>query len=269
MIESAKERLPDRLFRQYYLAEWLDESATFTNVIGCVFGVPFELPVGRHAKWFHKTATNCSVVIGADWARGREKGDDSTVYTAIDYEHKPPRVVGILKIKGFSYTEQIRELVQFTKVFRETFKVMHDKTGVGVALEDQLELTGLVYEGKHFNVSSKSEMVCNLITAFEQQRITIPNCSDLKSELDSYEMDVTESGQMKFAAAQGTHDDMVCSLMLAWNLARRYADMGVEFRTIDDVSKSSLHTYYDQMIDDDDDDFGDWIETIKSVRGGQ
>lgn len=269
VIQSAKDRLPDRLFRQYYQAEWLDESATFTNVINCVFGAPFDLPGGRHAKWFHKNAHKASVVIGADWARGREKGDDSTVYTAIDYEAKPPQVVGILKIKGFTYTEQIRELVQFTKAFQETFKVMHDKTGVGVALDDQLALTGLVYEGKHFNNASKSEMVCNLITAFEQQRISMPNCIDLKSELDSYEMDVTESGQMKFAAAQGSHDDMVSSLMLSWHLARRYADMDVEFKTIADLNKTSLHTYYDKIIEDDDDDYGDWIETIRAVRGGQ
>lgn len=266
VIEDAKIRLPDRLFRQYYLAEWLDESSTFTNVIECLFGQPFELAVGTYAAWFDKKASECSVVIGADWARGKEKSGDSTVYIAIDYEASPAKVVGILKIKGLSYTEQIKHLLRFTKAFNECFKIAHDKTGVGIALDDQLELTGLVYEGKHFSRQSKSEMVCNLITAFEQRRISIPNCSDLKSELDSFEMEVTEQGHMKFQAAQGSHDDMVCALLLAWNLARRYADMEVEFRTMSDLNKTPIKTYYDDLIQDDDDIYGDWIETIKAVR---
>lgn len=269
VISDAKLRLPDRLFRQYYLAEWLDEASTFTNVIDCLFGQPFELAVGTYAAWFDKRASECSVVIGADWARGKEKSDDSTVYIAIDYEASRPKVVGILKIKGLSYTEQIKHLVRFTKAFGDCFKVAHDKTGVGVALEDQLAMTGLVYEGQHFSRQSKSEMVCNLITAFEQSRISIPNCADLKSELESFEMEVTEVGHMKFGAAQGAHDDMVCALMLAWGLARRYADMEVEFRSIDDLNKTPLRSYYDELIEDDDDIYGDWIETIKSVRSGQ
>mgnify|MGYP003632892953 CR=1 FL=1 len=268
VIEDARNRLPDRLFRQYYLAEWLDESSTFTNVANCLFGQPFELNVGVYAAWFDKRASECSVVIGADWARGKEKGADSTCYTAIDYEASPPKVVGLLKIKGLSYTEQIKHLLKFTKSFSDCFKVCHDKTGVGIALEDQLALTGLVYEGKHFNRHSKSEMVCNLITAFEQRRILIPNCADLKSELDSFEMEVTESGHMKFQAAQGSFDDMVCSLMLSWELAKRYADMEVEFRTMDDLNKTPIKTYYDEMIENDDDEYGDWIETIKAVRSG-
>jgi len=269
VIADAKIRLPDRLFRQYYLAEWLDESSTFTNVIGCLFGQPFELAVGPYAVWFDKRASECSVVIGADWARGKEKSNDSTVYTAIDYEAEPAKVVGILKLKGLSYTDQIKQLLRFTQAFHDVVKVSHDKTGVGIALEDQLALTGLVYEGQHFSRQSKSELVCNLITAFEQSRLAIPNCSDLKAELESYEMDVTEQGHMSFQAAQGSHDDMVCSLMLAWKLARRYADIEVEFRSLGDLNKTPLRTFYDEMIEDDDDIYGDWIETIKTVRSGK
>ena len=73
---------------------------------------------------------------------------------------------------------------------------------------------------------------------------------------------------MKFQAAQGSHDDMVCSLMLAWNLARRYADMGVEFRTMADISRTPIASYYEEMIEDDDDIYGDWIQTVMSVRSG-
>ena len=102
VINDAKARLPDRLFRQYYLAEWLDEASTFTNISACVFGSAFELNVGSYALWLDKRASERSVVIGADWARGKDKGADSTVYTAIDYEASPPRVVGLMKIKGFS-----------------------------------------------------------------------------------------------------------------------------------------------------------------------
>ena len=271
VIADARLKLPDRLFRQYYLAEWLDESSVFSNVTDCLFGGAFEMKSGKYAAWFDRGADKANVVIGADWARGKTTSSDSTVFTAIDYESTPPRVVGILKIKGLNYTDQIGQLCKFSKKFAECFRVLHDKTGVGIAIDDQLELTGLVYEGRSFSRQSKSEMVCSLITAFEQRRLEIPNCSDLKNELDSFEMDVTAQGHMKFNAAQGSHDDMVISLMLAWVLARRYADMDVEFRSLDELAanKTPIETYYDKLAEDDDDEFGDWIETIQSVRTGK
>lgn len=269
VIEDAKVRLPERLFRQYYLAEWLDDSSTFTNVVECMFGEPFMMKPGKYSLWLDSGHADANVVIGADWARGREKSADSTVFTAINYEASPPRVVGIMKLKGLNYTEQMIHLVRFSRNFEETHKVCHDKTGVGVAIDDQLELTGLVYEGQHFSLQSKSEMVCNIITAFEQKRLMIPHCADLKSELDSYQMEVTDDGKMKFGAAPGTHDDMVTSLMLAWNIARKLVDTNVEFRRTDQIKDSAIKSFYDDIISDDDEEHGDWIETIMAVRAGK
>jgi len=268
VIEAARLRLPDRLFRQYYLAEFLEESSVFTGVTECLFGIEFSMSSGKHSAWFDRAAEKCSVVIGADWARGKTTSADSTVFTAINYECSPCRVVGILKLRGLNYTDQIAHLVRFSRKFKDCFRVMHDKTGVGVAIDDQMELTGLVYEGKTFTLQSKSEMVCGLITAIEQQRLEIPHCADLIEELDAFEMDVTPQGHMKFAAAQGNHDDMVCSLMLAWTLARRYADTDVEFRSLDDIkaNKTPIASYYDDVLSDEDDLYGDWIETINAVR---
>jgi len=268
VIATAKLALPERLFRQYYLSEFLQESSTFGDVRDCLYGGEFELKKGPIALWLSEDAKNKFVTIGADWARGRKNTDDDTVFTAIDYESKPVKVVGLLRLKGLNYTEQIAQLVKFTRQFAEATIIEHDKTGVGIAIDDQLALTNLVYKGRSFNNHSKPEMVCVLITAFEQAKIHIPRCKDLMGQLDDFEMILNENGTMKFQAAQGCHDDFVTSLMLAYNAARRYSDSDFDIMNIrdDDNEKSFMESYYDNLLDDEDyDPLDGWIETIKMV----
>lgn len=267
VIADAKKRLPDRLFRQFYLAEFLDESATFTNIDRCLFGDCFSMPVNRVSQWLDTAARTKSVVIGADWARGSTEKADNTCFIAIDPFGDRPRVCGIMKLRGLNYTQQIAYLCKFAKNFSETLKVNHDKTGVGIAIDDQLKLTDLVFQGITFTLQSKAEMVTSLITATEQTKLEIPNCQDLKNELNTYEMDVTDNGFMRFAAAAGCHDDMVCALLLAYEATRSYRESDLGFVGLDELEGQSQKAYYDSLIEDEDDGvyFNDWLETVKTV----
>lgn len=268
VIAEAKKALPLRLFQQYYEAIFLQESTTFGNIEDCLYGPEFELKKGAMSLWLDENAGEKFVAIGADWARGRKNTDDETVFTAIDYEETPVKVVGFMKLKGMNYTEQISQLVKFSRLFGEATIIEHDKTGVGIAIDDQLAMTNLVYRGRSFNNHTKPEIVCTLITAFEQAKLRIPRCSNLTEQLDDFEMTLSDNGTMKFAAAQGCHDDFVTSLMLAYNAARRYA--GSDFDLLDmqddDLEKTTMQSYYDKIVDDDEENSLDgWIETIRMV----
>ena len=181
---------------------------------------------------------------------------DWTVFFAISMTHGIARVVGFERFHRKTYTEAIRNLVRFSRRFKKVEVVYHDKTGVGVAIDDQLAFTDLNYVGINFTNQSKSEMVNRLMTAFEQKQIIIPKWNVLHSELDSFEVKVNATGSMSYNAANGSHDDTICALMLANQAALQYGDRNLEVKFLEDLpranSTSTLSNYYNNIIDDYD-----------------
>lgn len=227
-IEDARRRLTDRLFRQYILAEFIDDADVFGNYRQCFEGAPIVFDSDDNT-WLDPKHKDATVVIGADWARTR----DYTVFIAIDTEHK--RVVGFRRFHKQSYIEAVRNLVRFAKAFKETKVVWHDKTGVGVALDDQLAYTDLSYKGITFTNTSKSSMINSLITSFEHKSITMPYLSVLDREIGAYEVKVNEIGTMTYSAPSGMHDDTVMALVLAHSALMQYSDLSYEVRFLEDL----------------------------------
>ena len=171
------------------------------------------------------------------------------------------RVVGFERFHRKTYTEAIRNLVRFSRKFKNVEVVYHDKTGVGVAIDDQLAYTDLPYQGINFTNQSKSEMVNRLMTAFEQKLIIMPRWNILQSELESFEVIVNATGSMSYNAAEGGHDDTVCALMLANQAALQYGERELEIRFLEDLpadkriaQPSTIEEYYNNIIEDDNDD---------------
>lgn len=252
-IEEARRSLPDRLFRQYYLAEFVDDGNVFSGFRKCLFGDALNL-YGDNQSWFMPDCDEMTVVIGADWA----KTVDWTVFFAI--ELKTRRVVGYYRFHKKTYTEAIRQLMLFSRKFKEVEIVYHDKTGVGVAIDDQMAYTGLNYRGITFTQQSKSEMVNRLITAFEQTAIWIPRLPVLEAELDSFEVSTNALGNMSYSAPTGEHDDSVCSLMLAHAALLQYGERDMTIRYLEDLPKdkklddpSTIEEYYQRLSLEEDD----------------
>ena len=261
VIEDAKRQLPDRLFRQYYLAEFVDESEVFRNYSNCLFGEEIDIGSGAFHEITEKDAGEKSVVIGADWARSAS--GDYTVFIAIDYESNPPKVIGFQRSRGLSFTEQIRNLLKFCNKFGSVSKLLHDKTGVGIAIDDQLAMTSLPFRGITFTNATKAELVTKLITSFEQRKLVMPNVKQIIHEIEVYEMSVSPLGAMVFNAAPGNHDDIVTALMLANEAALQYSDSFSNISYINQIPKSSIEGYYDSLIEDQED--SDFIEEIKPI----
>jgi len=258
VIEDAKKQLPDRLFRQYYLAEFVDDSSVFHNYRHCLYGCEIDL-IGEYNEIVFDDSKNKNVVIGVDWARSPT--GDYTVFIAIDYEHSPPKIMGFYRSRGLNFTEQIKNLIMFCKKFASVTTIWHDKTGLGIAIEDQLALTSLPYRGITFTNVIKSELVTKLITSLEQRKLLLPNIQQLIHELDVYEMEVSKLGSMIFNAAEGNYDDIVTALMLANSAALQYSDSNMSVNFLDDIPKSLVEGYYDSLIEENEDD--DYIEEIK------
>jgi hypothetical protein len=251
-IAEAKRTLPKRLFEQYYLAEFLDDSTIFSGYSHILEGPELNLTDARQF-WFHETAKESNVVIGVDWARNI----DYTVFIAmsINGEGNKPRIVGFDRFHGKNYTEAIKSLVTFCRKFKEVTTIYHDKTGVGVAIDDQMAETDLPYQGIVFSNQSKSEMVTKLITSIEQRRFTAPRWRILQYEMDIYEVSTSKIGNMTFAAPIGDHDDAVSALLLAHSAMLMYDGSGIDVKFLDeDANPDTVQGYYEQIAADNDED---------------
>ena len=206
-IESARKTFGERLFRQYYLAEFLSDSAVFSNFTACYFTEKLNLV--EEFRWCTDDASESDVCIGVDWARQV----DFTVMTAIDVKRR--RVVGLWRMNKISYTLQIMALKRFAGMFKSVEIILHDKTGVGVALDDMLYETELPFKGITFTNHNKNKFVTNLCLSTEAKAIEIPYISQLDDEMKSFEVKHTSLGLPTYAASVGSHDDIVMSLLLA------------------------------------------------------
>lgn len=249
-IEFAKQRLPDRLFRQYYLAEFIDDGTIFLGTRECICTDIIAFPPGERHYWRAENCHSADVVIGVDWAKKK----DHTVFFAADLATN--RIVGFERFQQMPYTEQVRRLVYFARSFRSITVVLHDKTGVGEAIDDMLSHTGLPYQGVTFTNASKSEMVTNLMTSFETGMIGIPNYYILVSELDAYEVQTNAIGLMSYSAPSGKHDDTVSALMLLNAALMQYGNRECTVRLVEDLPKikiapTPLEVFLQDMRGDD------------------
>jgi len=253
VVERAKGSLSHRLFQQYYMAEFLDDGSTFVGFRDCVEGDPLDDLYGATQYWIHPDALKHDVVIGVDWA----KKQDYTVFTALSSGAGVPKMLGFMRFQGIGYVEALGELYKFIKKFKNIILVKHDRTGVGEAIDDMLGQFDFPFEGLVFTNQSKSAMVNQLMLTFETKGIILANWPDMLKELESYEVTTSDSGNFKYSAPTGMHDDIVSSLMLANSAIQEYAsDFKLQF--LEDLPDSKLSVdkwYTDLKMDSDDSPF--------------
>jgi len=253
-IDEAKRLLPDRLFRQYYLSEFIDDGEVFPKcVIDTETWKEEFIKSSAVEMWIHPNHADIAMVAGADWA----KTTDYTVITCWDYSKRPFRCVGFLRMQGKRYPEQLLLMAKFMFKFQSCDMLYHDKTGLGTVIDDMLaEIPGLVYHGITFSNASKSQMVNSLINGMELGDIIFPNWPELLKEFDSYEVETDKLGRMRYNAADGAHDDIVTSCFLGYVACDEYADKSFDIKFVEDLPKAetvkdSFENYLYESMDMD------------------
>lgn len=198
-IESIRRDTTERVFQQEYLAEFLDDGgAVFRNLKACV-----EKP--RIA-----IAPNPRVVIGVDWA----KYNDYTVLTVIDCQTR--QVIEIDRFNQIDWTLQRGRLLALAGKY-DSPVIWAEANSIGEPNIEELRKSGLTVNAFNTTSASKQQIVNALSLAFEQTDIAIPDDKILLGELQAYSMEKLPSGNMRYAAPSGLHDDMVMSLAIAWH----------------------------------------------------
>jgi hypothetical protein len=216
VINDAKKTIPHRLWQQYYAAEFVTDGSCFTGFDRC--WITDFMEYRDDFLWVHEDAEKVDVCIGVDWARNV----DFSVFTATC--PKSRRVLAIHRMRGIAYPTQIQRLKAFAKNFASVETIWHDKTGVGVALDDLLGQTEMPFRGITFTNASKNEMMVKLMVAFEERAVGIPQINVLANELNDLEIKTSLTGLPTYSAPDGATDDMVMSLALSHSAMLQYVD---------------------------------------------
>lgn len=198
-VEAARRNLPERIFAQEYLAEFIEDGGgVFRRVMEAATAQPED-----HAD------PECEYLIGADWG----KLDDFTALAVLNTTRR--RLVYLDRFNQIDYVFQLGRL----KVLCERFhpaSVIAERNSMGEPLIEQLRRDGLPVQGFSTTNASKTGIIEGLALAFERGDLAILNDSILVGELLGYEMERLPGGLMRYGAPSGLHDDTVMALALAW-----------------------------------------------------
>lgn len=200
-IEAAQQMLPERVFRQEYLAEFVEES-------GYVFRRVMEAAT---AQALEQGEPDCRYIYGVDWARFH----DFTVFVVIDPRTR--RMVAMDRFSQIDYSLQVGRLKSLCRRFPPQAIIAEENSMGGPLIERLHKDERLPVRPFVTTNASKAQIIESLALAFEQGEIEILNDATLVGELVAYDSERLPSGLMRYGAPAGMHDDCVMALALAWH----------------------------------------------------
>lgn len=201
-IEAARKSLPERVFRQEYLAEFLTEGTFFRFIDQQAIATPQAQAIPGH-----------TYVIGVDWA----KSVDFSVFVVIDATTR--EAVYMDRHNGVDYIVQRNRLKALCEKFRPV-AVIAESNSIGEPNIEMLRRDGLRVQAFTTTNASKAVAIEDLSLAFERGEIRIIRDETLIGELKSFEAEYLPSGLVRYAAPDGQHDDCVMALAMAWQGVR-------------------------------------------------
>lgn len=199
----AKDRVPDRTYRQEWLAEFIQDGQIFRFVDARATATEQQQAIPGH-----------QYIMGVDWG----KTEDYTVLTIVDMTTR--ELVQIDRFNTVDYVIQIGRLKALYDRFTPIV-IVAEQNSIGMPIIEQLWREPYELPVQPFVTSNatKARIIEDLLLAFEQNTIGILDDPILKSELKSYAVKKTPTGLPMYGAPDGMHDDCVMSLAIAWSAA--------------------------------------------------
>lgn len=198
-IDAAKALLPERVFRQEFMAEFIDDAGgVFRHVMDAATATEQQAAQAGH-----------EYVFGVDWG----KHNDWTVITVLDITDKA--LVYMDRFNQIDYVVQSNRLKALASRFQPV-TIIAESNSMGDPLIEYLGRDGLPVTPFNTSNATKTAAIDGLALAFEQGAIRILSDPVLIGELQAYEMERLPSGQLRYNAPAGMHDDCVVSLAIGW-----------------------------------------------------
>jgi hypothetical protein len=203
VIEAERARLPERVFGQEYGAEFLEGA-------GAVFRYVREAATG---EW-QEPKQGERYFAGLDLA----KVEDFTVLVVLN---KKCEVVFVDRFHRIDWALQVQRIKAALDRFNNA-RVLVDSGGLGGPVYEALWRAGCQADDYAFTARSKAALIDNLALMFERREIRLPGVAlwpEGIDELEAFEYELSEAGNIRTGAPSGTHDDCVVALALAaWKL---------------------------------------------------
>src|SRR5450432_1318114 len=212
-IEAARADLPERVFRQEYLSEFIADSGdVFRNVTQRAIVAPQSSPVAGH-----------QIIFGLDWARV----EDFTCVAILDATTH--QLVAMDRFNGIGWALQRGRIAALAQLWRPTV-IWAEANSIGGPNIEALQADGLPVYPFTMTSASKDAVINGLALALERDREALTIIPDpvLLHELQAYKVERLPSGRFRYSAPPGEHDDTVISLALAWYGAQ-YGGTSIRF----------------------------------------
>ena len=198
-IDAAKRDLPEMIFRQEYLAEFIDDAGgVFRRVQEAAVLEPKEYEEGKQ------------YIAGVDVAASV----DFTVVSVLDAESKD--MVYLDRFNRVDYPVLIDRLESVYKRYNLSSMIV-ESNSIGRPVIYELVARGLNIVPFLTTSATKQGIIQNLQSAFENGQILVLDDPVLIGELLSFESKRNASGSFSYSAPDGMHDDCVMSLAIAWS----------------------------------------------------
>jgi hypothetical protein len=198
-IEKARQSLPERIFAQEYLAEFLaDGGGVFRRVAEAATATAQDKALPGH-----------QYVIGVDWGRT----NDATVFKVVDVGMREEVYSDRMTQTGFQ--AQLGRLQAVVEKFNHP-TIIPEYNSLGMPQVEALQNMGMNVQPFVTSNATKAAIIDRLSLAFERAEIKILNDPLTISELQAYESERLPSGLIRYGAPEGMHDDSVIALALAW-----------------------------------------------------
>lgn len=198
-FEMARRTLPERTFRQEFLAQFVDDGGeVFRNTRACAVANPQEAAVQDH-----------SYIIGVDWA----KHVDFNVFAVFDIGEQS--LVYVDRSQSVDYSIQAMRLRALWERFDYPV-IVAETNSMGEAIIDQLNHDGIPVSRFTTTNATKQAIIETLAVGFEQKTISIIDDPVVIRELEAYTLVKLPSGLIRYSAPAGWHDDCVMALAFAY-----------------------------------------------------
>lgn len=199
-IDNARDTLPDAVFRQEYLAEFIDGGASLFNGLACLDGEVTD-----------------RLTAGIDVGRAND-------YTVLTILNNKGQMVFADRWRQMDWSDIVKHVAE--KLIEYNADTLIEVNSIGDAVYEQLlkEVNGRV-SIEPFTTTSKSkkDILEQLMVACQNKEFSITNTEWLKKEFDAFTFEWNpKSRTVKYSAPVGLHDDGVMSSAIAYQAYKQY-----------------------------------------------
>ena len=202
-IEAMRLELPEDVYRQEVLAEFIERAGAVFRNIGACLGAPLGTGPDDHPGHH--------IVIGCDWAKQAD-------FTAFSMVCRDCHVeVARDRFNQIDYHVQRQRLQVLSERWGATM-ILAESNSIGEPVIEELQRSGLPVRGFQTTATSKPPLIESLALAFERAEVQWQADPAWTGELEAYERRVSPTtGRSQYSAPEGMHDDTVIARALAWS----------------------------------------------------